>query len=529
MIFRGPFPEVAIPEVSITSFVFQNAKERGDKPALIDGPSGRVLTYSELSEAIARAAASLAKRGFKKGEVFGILSPNVPEYAIVFHAVASLGGINSPVNPLYTEYEIAHQLKDAGARFLVTVPQYLEKAAKAAREANIEELFVFENAGETGSELNGVTPFSSLLESDGDFPEVTINPREDLVALPYSSGTTGLPKGVMLTHYNLVANMCQMEGLDYFTDSDTLICVLPLFHIYGLVVVLNMGLYQGATIVTMPRFELEAFLQLLQDHRVTLAHLVPPIVLALSKNPLVDKYKLPKLKTIFCGAAPLDENLTRACMQRLDCEIRQGYGMTETSPVTHSSPADPSQVKFGSVGVPAPNTECKVVDLETGALLGPNKEGEVCVRGPQVMKGYLNRPEATAATIDAEQWLHTGDIGYADEDGHFYIVDRAKELIKYKGFQVPPAELEALLLTHPCVADAAVIPCPDDEAGEVPKAFVVLKGEATAKELMSFVAERVAPYKKIRMLEFIDKIPKSASGKILRRLLVQTDRERKKA
>lgn len=528
MIFRGPFPEVTIPEQSITSFVFQDAKGRGEKPALIDGPSGRVLTYGQLAESIARVAASLAQRGFKKGEVFGILSPNVPEYAIVFHAVATLGGINSPVNPLYTEHEIAHQLQDAGARFLVTVPQFLEKATLAAREAGIEELFVFENIA-AGTALNGATPFSSLLDSDGNFPEVNINPREDLVALPYSSGTTGLPKGVMLTHHNLVANMCQMSGLDYFTGEDTLICVLPLFHIYGLVVVLNMGLYQGATIVTVPRFELESFLQLLQDHNVTLAHLVPPIVLALSKSPLVDNYKLPKLKTIFCGAAPLDENLTRACMERLDCDVRQGYGMTETSPVTHSSPADPAKVKFGSVGVPAPNTECKIVDLETGAVLGPFKEGEVCVRGPQIMKGYLNRPEATAATVDAEQWLHTGDIGYADNDGHFFIVDRAKELIKYKGFQVPPAELEALLLMHPSVADAAVIPIPDDEAGEVPKAFVVLRGEATPQELMTFVAERVAPHKKIRLLEFIDKVPKSASGKILRRVLVQMERERAKA
>ena len=525
MIFRGPFPQVTIPEIPVTAFVLQHAKERGDKPALIDGPSGRTIKYSELTDQISRVAASLWKRGFKKGEVFGILSPNLPEYAIAFHAVASLGGILSPVNPLYTEHEIAHQLKDAGARFLVTVPQFLEKATAAAREANIEELFIFD---EGGGELDGATPFSSLLESDGQFPEVVINPREDLVALPYSSGTTGLAKGVMLTHYNLVANMCQMEGLDYFTENDTLICVLPLFHIYGLVVVLNMGLYQGSTIVTVPRFELEPFLQLLQDHGVTLAHLVPPIVLALSKNPVVDNYDLSKLRTIFCGAAPLDEHLTRACMQRLDCDVRQGYGMTETSPVTHSSPADPAQVKFGSVGVPAPNTECKVVDLETGASLGNNKEGEVCVRGPQIMKGYLSRPEATAATVDPEGWLHTGDIGYADSDGHFFIVDRAKELIKYKGFQVPPAELEALLLTHPCVADAAVIPCPDDEAGEIPKAFVVLKGEASAAELMDFVAERVASYKKLRLLEFIDQIPKSASGKILRRVLVQQERERKK-
>lgn len=525
MIFRAPFPDVTIPDIPITAFVLQKAAQRGDKPALIDGPSGRVITYHELVDSIRRVAVSLAARGFKKGEVFGILSPNIPEYAIAFHAVASLGGINTTVNPLYTAQEIAHQLKDAGARFLVTVPQCLEKARAAAKEANIEELFVFENAG---GALNGATPFSSLLDSDGRLPDVVINPREDLVALPYSSGTTGLPKGVMLTHHNLVSNMCQMEGLRYFTGNDTLICLLPLFHIYGLVVVLNMGLYTGATIVTMPRFELETFLQTLQDYNVTLAHLVPPIVLALAKHPVVDNYQLPKLRTIFCGAAPLDANLTRACMERLGCDLRQGYGMTETSPVTHSSPSERENVKYGSVGVPAPNTECKIVDLETGAALGPNKEGEVCVRGPQIMKGYLNQPEATAATIDAEAWLHTGDIGYADEDGHFYIVDRAKELIKYKGFQVPPAELEALLLTHPHVADAAVIPCPDDEAGEVPKAYVVVKGETTPDELMKFVAARVAPHKRIREVEFIDTIPKSPSGKILRRLLVQAERERKR-
>jgi acyl-CoA synthetase (AMP-forming)/AMP-acid ligase II len=524
MIFSGPFAQVTIPEIPVTDYVLQNASARGDKPALIDGPSGRTITYSELADQISRVAASLCKRGFKKGEVFGILSPNLPEYAIAFHAIASLGGIVSPVNPLYTGDEIGHQLKDAGARFLVTVPQLLEKAASAAREANIEELFIFD---EPGDEVEGATRFSSLLESDGKFPEVALNPRQDLVALPYSSGTTGLAKGVMLTHHNLVANMCQMNGLDYFTENDTLICVLPLFHIYGLVVVLNMGLSQGSTIVTVPRFELELFLKLVQDHSVTLAHVVPPIVLLLSKSPIVDSYDLSKLKTIFSGAAPLDEHLTRACMERIGCDVRQGYGMTETSPVTHSSPADPSQVKFGSVGVPAPNTECKVVDLGTGEILEHNKEGEICVRGPQIMKGYLNRPEATAATIDPDGWLHTGDIGYADKEGHFFIVDRAKELIKYKGFQVPPAELEALLLTHPAVADAAVIPCQDDEAGEIPKAFVVLKGDATAAELMDFVAERVAPHKKIRLLEFIDKIPKSASGKILRRVLVQQERERK--
>src|SRR5207245_5457212 len=230
---------------------------------------------------------------------------------------------------------------------------------------------------------------------------------------------------------------------------------------------------------------------------------------------------------IFSGAAPLGEELSGECMQRIGCSIRQGYGMTETSPVTSSRRADSAKVKLGSVGPPAPNTECKLIDPTTGCELGPNQEGEVCVRGPQIMKGYLNNPEATACTIDTDHWLHTGDVGYADRDGHFYIIDRVKELIKYKGFQVAPAELEAILLTQPAVADAAVIPCPNADAGEVPKAFVVLKGETTAEALMSFIAARVAPHKKIRAVAFVDQIPKSASGKILRRVLVEREGGRK--
>jgi acyl-CoA synthetase (AMP-forming)/AMP-acid ligase II len=517
MIIKGPYPDVDIPETALTPFVLHRAKELADKPALIEGPSGRTLTYSQLADSISIAAHNLRERGFRKGDVFGILSPNCPEYAIAFHATATLGGIVTPINPLYTRNEIAHQLKDCSARFLVTIPPFMGKAREAANDAGVEELFVF-------GEAEGATPFSSLLVDNGRAEQVAIDPAEDLVALPYSSGTTGLPKGVMLTHRNLVANIRQMEGLCYFFETDTLICVLPLFHIYGLVVVLNMGLYTGATIVTMPRFELESFLKAIQDYDVSLAHIVPPIVLTLSKHPAVDNYRLPKLRTIFSGAAPLGPELTQACMDRLGCSIRQGYGLTETSPVTHSSPAPPHNVKFGSVGVPAPNTECKIVDLETGEALGAGERGEVCVRGPQVMRGYLNRPDATSQTIDPDGWLHTGDIGYADEDGHFFIVDRAKELIKYKGFQVPPAELEAVLLTHPCVADAAVIPCPDDEAGEVPKAIVVLRQASEPEAIMEFVAERVAPHKRIRYVEFVETIPKSPSGKILRRVLVETDR-----
>jgi acyl-CoA synthetase (AMP-forming)/AMP-acid ligase II len=517
MIFRGPFPDVEIPEISLTQFVMQRAAERGDKAALIEAATGRTITYVELEQSIKRAAASFSERNIGKGDVVGILSFNVPEYAIAFHGTASIGGIATLINPLYTAKEIHHQLNDSGARILITNPACIDKAREAAQNTKVEELIVF-------GEAEGATPFASLLENDGEPPAAEINPLEDLVALPYSSGTTGLPKGVMLTHHNLVSNLRQMEGLDYFSENDTLICVLPLFHIYALVVILNMGLCTGATIVMMSRFELDDFLQALQDYEVTMAHIVPPIVLALSKSPLVDEYQLPKLRTLFSGAAPLGEDLTRACMDRLNCHIRQGYGMTETSPVTHSSPSSPDRVRFGSVGVIAPNTECKIIDLDSKVALGPNQEGEVCVRGPQIMKGYLNKPEATSQTIDSEGWLHTGDIGFVDEQGHFFIVDRAKELIKYKGFQVPPAELEAVLLSHPAVADAAVIPCPDDEAGELPKAFVVMKTSADTDEILEFVAERVAPHKRIRFIEVIDKIPKSASGKILRRVLVAQER-----
>jgi acyl-CoA synthetase (AMP-forming)/AMP-acid ligase II len=516
MIFRSPLAEIAIPEISLTQLILESAERYGDKPALIEGMSGRAISYRELADKIGRAAASLHKRGFGKGDCLAIFSPNVPEYAIAFHAAAHLGGVVTTINPLYTAEEVAHQLRDAGAKYLVTIPELLDKALDAANETEIEEIFVF-------GEAEGATPFDSLFEADERAPHASINPREDICALPFSSGTTGLPKGVMLTHHNLVSNMYQMEQMNLFDEDDNLICVLPLFHIYGLMVILNLGLYKGATIVTMPRFELEQFLRLMQDYRVTFAHVVPPILLALAKHPSVDNYDLSNLRTIFSGAAPLGEAVTMACIERLNCQVRQGYGMTETSPATHCTGSDAEATKHGSVGMCVPNTEAKLVDVDTGEMVGVGKRGELWVRGPQVMKGYHNKPDATSATVDEDGWLHTGDVGYVDEDGHLFIVDRVKELIKYKGFQVAPAELEAILLSHPAIADAAVIPSPDEEAGEVPKAFVVLKGEVSPEEIKEFVAERVAPHKKIRRLEIIDQIPKTASGKILRRLLKERE------
>jgi len=519
MSYRSPLSDVTIPSMSLPAYVFRKAQRWIDKPALIDGPTGRTLTFGQLQDAVGKVAGGLTARGFGKGDVFCVFSPNLPEYAVVFFAVTTVGGVITTVNPTYTAGELAHQLQDAGARFLVTVPPFLGTAREAAQQAGVEEVFVF-------GEAEGATPFADLFGSEAEAPAVAIDPFEDLAVLPYSSGTTGLPKGVMLTHHNLVANIAQTLSMERMEEGEVLIGILPFYHIYGMVVVMSMALSAGTTIVTMPRFDLEQFLDLVQRHRVTLAYLVPPIVLALAKHPLVDQYDLSALHTIVSGAAPLPEAVAEGCAGRLGCVVKQGYGLTETSPVTHFTPKG-ANVKVASIGFPVPNTEIRVVDVTTGEDLPAGEQGEFWIRGPQVMKGYHKRPDATQDMLDEQGWLHTGDIGSVDEDGYFYIVDRVKELIKYKGLQVAPAELEAVVHSHPAVADAAVIPCPDEEAGEVPKAFVVLKpgAVATAEEIMAFVAEQVAPYKRLRYVEFIDQIPKVPSGKILRRELVRRDRE----
>ena len=518
MIYRSPYPDVDIPNVTLPGYLFEHAARYTEKAALVDGPTGRTVTYGQLVDAVQGTAAGLAARGFRKGDVFAIYSPNLPEYATAFFGVATAGGVNTTVNPLYTSAELKRQLVDCRAKFLVTIPQFLDKAQAAAAGTAVEEIFVF-------GEAEGATPFDALSKGGGDPPVVDIDPTEDLVALPYSSGTTGLPKGVMLTHHNLVSNLCQTHSVEQLSDAEVLIGILPFYHIYGMVVIMSGAIRAGGTIVTMPRFDLEQFLELLQTHGVTMAYLVPPIVLALAKHPLVDNYDISKLRNILSGAAPLPESVARACIERHGVMLRQGYGLTETSPVTHANGGD-REIKHTSVGSALPNTEFRIVDLGTGTDADTGQLGEVWIRGPQVMKGYLDNPEATSDMIDDDGWLHSGDIGYADADGYLYVVDRLKELIKYKGMQVAPAELEGVIQAHPAVADVAVIPVPDLEAGEIPKAFVVLKTDtrATAGEIMAHVADRVAPHKKVRELEFIDAIPKVPSGKILRRHL--RDRER---
>ena len=516
MIHKSPYPPVDIPEVLLTPLLLDRAKTFGSKIAFIDATNGKATTFSEFHETVLSTAYGLHRFGLEQGEVLAIYSPNCVEYAFAFHAVSLIGGIVTTVNPLCTAWELATQLNDSRAKFLLTVPQLLDKATEAASQSGVKHILIL---GRGSSET---IPFSSLSTERGPLPERMTTPK-DVVAMPYSSGTTGFPKGVMLTHRNLVANLLQVEASRIFQPNDVVVCVLPTFHIYGLMVIMNENLYLGNTNVVLPRFDLEQFLNVVQNYRVTTLPLVPPIVLALAKNPMANDFDLSSVRTIFSAAAPLGTGLIEECITRMGCVVKQGYGMTEASPATHMSPYEPEKLRDGTVGVCVPSTEYKLID-ESGNALSPGEQGEVLVRGPQIMKGYLNRKKETDQAIDQEGWLRTGDIGFADEAGNLTIVDRVKELIKYKGFQVAPAELEALLITHPAVKDAAVIPSADLEAGEVPKAFVVLKEQIDLQELQDFVAMRVAPHKKIRKIETIDVIPKSPSGKILRRILVQKER-----
>jgi acyl-CoA synthetase (AMP-forming)/AMP-acid ligase II len=517
MIFRAPEPPLGVPDLPLTPFLLDRARERGDKPAFIDGPTGRTLTYEGWRRAVRSAARGLSLRGFRPGDVLALYSPNLPEYAVAFHAVSLLGGVTTTVNPLDTAGELSGQLRDSGARYLVTSPALLAAAEPAARENSLAEVFVF-------GEAPGATAFAALVQAEGEPPPAALDPRQDTVVLPYSSGATGLPKGVMLTHRNLLANVLQSAAALGVSESDVLLGVLPFFHAYGMVVAMNLGLHVGATVITLPSDDPQRCLEALQRYRVSFAPVVPPLVHALVRHPAAEGCDLGALHTLLSGGAPLAPNVAMAASARLGCRVIQGYGLTEASPVTHATRTRSDRFRPGGVGPPVPDTEARVIDVTTGEELGPNQEGEICVRGPQVMKGYLGRPEATAAMIDAEGWLHTGDVGYADEDGCFFVVDRVKELIKYKGLPIAPAELEAVLLSHPAVADAAVISVPDEEAGEVPKAFVVLSGAGGTENLLGWVAERLASYKAPRALEVVDHIPRLPSGKLLRRVLAERTR-----
>ncbi|MFJ4810318.1 4-coumarate--CoA ligase family protein [Streptomyces longwoodensis] len=517
--FRSEYADVPPVDLPIHEAVLGRAAEFGDRPALIDGTDGTTLTYDQVDRFHRRVAAALAEAGVLKGDVLALHSPNTVAFPLAFYAATRAGASVTTVHPLCTPEEFAKQLGDSGARWIVTVSPLLATARRAAELAGgVEEVFVCDSAP-------GHRSLIDMLASRAPEPRPDIDPVEDVAALPYSSGTTGVPKGVMLTHRQIATNLAQLEPAVPAGPDDRILAVLPFFHIYGLTALMNAPLRKGATVVVLPRFELEAFLAAIQTHRITGLYVAPPIVLALAKHPAVAQYDLSSLRYVISAAAPLDADLAAACAQRLGLPpVGQAYGMTELSPGTHVVPLDAmEEAPPGTVGKLIAGTEMRVVSLDDpGKDLGVGEAGEILIRGPQVMKGYLGRPDATEAMIDRDGWLHTGDVGHVDRDGWLFVVDRVKELIKYKGFQVAPAELEALLLTHPGIADAAVIGAHDDDRNEVPHAFVVRQSTAadlSAGEVMMYVAERVAPYKRVRRVTFIDAVPRAVSGKILRRQL----------
>ncbi|GGU32372.1 4-coumarate--CoA ligase family protein [Streptomyces lavendofoliae] len=519
MVFHSAYADVPTVSLPIHDAVLARpAAAHPDEVALVDGAGDLTLTYGQLDTYHRRIAAALAEAGLRKGDVLALHSPNTVAYPVVFYAATRAGAAVTTVHPLATPEELAKQLRDSSARWIVTVSPLLSVARRAAELAGgVAEIFVCDEAPGHRSVLD-------MLGCTAPEPAVTIDPDEDLAALPYSSGTTGVPKGVMLTHRSIATNLAQLEPTIPMGRGDRVLAVLPFFHIYGLTALMNAPLRQGATVVVLPRFALDQFLAAIEKHRINALYVAPPIVLALAKHPAVERYDLSSLEYVVSAAAPLDARLADACSTRLGLPpVRQAYGMTELSPGTHVVPLDATDPPPGTVGRLLPNTEMRLLSLDDPAEdAAPGEEGEIAIRGPQVMKGYLGRPDATAAMIDSDGWVHTGDVGRVDEDGWLFIVDRVKELIKYKGFQVAPAELEALLLTHESVADAAVIGVYDGDGNEVPKAYVVRQpgaNDLSGDDIIAFVAGKVAPYKKIRRVEFIEGVPRAASGKILRREL----------
>ncbi|KAK6153810.1 hypothetical protein DH2020_013449 [Rehmannia glutinosa] len=524
IIFRSKLPDIYIPKhLPLHSYCFEHISNFSTRPCLINGATDEVYTYAEVELTARKVASGLSRLGVGQGDTIMLLLPNSPEYVFAFLGASYIGAVSTMANPFFTPAEVIKQAKASNAKLIITQSCYVDKVRDYASEKRVKVVLIDappppEAAAPAAEEEDFFLHYSVLTGADaGEMPAVKIS-SDDVVALPYSSGTTGLPKGVMLTHKGLVTSVAQQVDGDnpnlYIHSEDVMLCVLPLFHIYSLNSVLLCGLRVGAAIVIMQKFDIVPFLEVMQKYRVTIGPFVPPIVLAIVKSPVVDKYDLSSVRTVMSGAAPLGKELEDAVRIKFpNAKLGQGYGMTEAGPVLAMCLAfakEPFEIKSGACGTVVRNAEMKIVDTETGVSLGRNQPGEIC---------YLNDPEATERTIDKEGWLHTGDVGFIDDDDELFIVDRIKEIIKYKGFQVAPAEIEALLLNHPYISDAAVVSMKDEQAGEVPVAFVVKSNGSivTEDEIKQFVSKQVIFYKRINRVFFIDAIPKSPSGKILRK------------
>jgi len=508
--------DIEIPSRTISEHCFSREEEFGNNLALVDGVSGDGLTLSEVHSVARCFGSGLLRLGGQVGDVVAIVMPNSPEYVIVFMGAAEAGFVITTLNPIYTSGEIRGQLANSETKFVVTTPALLPKVKEAVADSDVKII--------VSGDMEDPTCYSlqTLTKDQGDLIQGIKRSPSDLLVLPYSSGTTGVPKGVMLTHENLVANCAQLTHpkLKLIEEGEVTVCVLPMFHIFAMNVTMTNFLSHGCKLVTIPMFEPKMFLDMILKYRPTALHLAPPLVGFLSSHPMVTADHLSSLNKILVGAAPAGKTLIDLFHKRAPhVRFREGYGMTELSPAATFTRIDTDDsATEGSTGKLVPNTKMKVLDLSTGEEKGPGETGELCFSGPQVMPGYFKNSTATEETI-IDGWCHSGDIGYYDEDGNTFVVDRKKELIKVKGLQVAPAELENLIRSMDSVSDVAVIGVPDERAGEVPRAFIVRNNDSLeAAHVQEFVASNLSKHKHlVGGVEFISAIPKSAAGKILRK------------
>jgi long-chain acyl-CoA synthetase len=509
----------------LQEILINTAKGFPDKTAITYG--GQKISYAELDRLSGSFAGALAGLGVGKGERTAIFLPNIPQFVIAFFGVLKAGGVVTSISPLHREREVEHQLCDSGAKTVVVLDSLYPIVEKVLNKTQLKNVIVtgLENFSSAwGITKPNVLNFQKLIEEAQDRPlDVQFNPNSDLAALQYTGGTTGTAKGAMLTHTNLASNAQAFASWTKSTAQDVFLAALPLFHIYGMTTSMTTPISLGAEMVLLPKFDPAKVLQTIEQHRITVFCGSPTMYSILLANPELEKHDLTSIRVCISGAAPLPTQVQKKFMQVTGGFLAEGYGLTEASPVTHCTPVDKSMntVKVGSIGLPLPDTEARIVDLETGKkVLAGGERGELAVKGPQVMLGYWQKPNETAMVL-REGWLLTGDIAHMDADGYFFVVDRKKDLIKHKDYSVYPRELEDVLYEHPAVKLCAVVGKPDMLTGEVPKAFVVLKdgAKASSEELLEFVNSKVASYKAVEEIEFRNELPISSAGKVLRREL----------